>query len=73
MGQYLIAESQSITSILGTVWVVLKTAIGLGFVIFVHELGHFLLSLLAPCFLFLLFCLKACEDVLGMQCGRAVT
>ncbi len=41
MGQYLIAESQSITSILGTVWVVLKTAIGLGFVIFVHELGHF--------------------------------
>ena len=41
MGQYLIAESQSITSILSTVWVVLKTAIGLGFVIFVHELGHF--------------------------------
>ena len=41
MGQYLIAESQSFLSILSTVWVVLKAAIGLGFVIFVHELGHF--------------------------------
>ncbi|MEE3368291.1 MAG: site-2 protease family protein [Planctomycetota bacterium] len=44
MGQYLIAESQSFLSILSTVWVVLKAAIGLGFVIFVHELGHFVVA-----------------------------
>ena len=44
MGLYLIAESQSLASILGTTWVVLQAAIGLGFVIFVHELGHFVVA-----------------------------
>lgn len=44
MGMYLIAAFD-LTSLLSMVGVVLKVAIGLGAVIFVHELGHFLVAL----------------------------
>ena len=41
MGSYLIAEF-SFGGLLDTLYTIFKVAAGLGFVIFVHELGHFL-------------------------------
>ncbi len=38
----LLAESSSMAQLLGKVWLGVQVALGLGFVIFVHELGHFL-------------------------------
>jgi regulator of sigma E protease len=35
---------ETVNSVLGTAWTVLLVACGLGFVIFVHELGHFLVA-----------------------------
>ncbi|MHB8969898.1 MAG: M50 family metallopeptidase [Pirellulaceae bacterium] len=43
MGLYLIAAI-TLGGTLGLVWVILKVLIGLGLVIFVHELGHFLVA-----------------------------
>ena len=40
MGLLLIAASEP-TSLLTWIWVIFQVAAGLGFVIFVHELGHF--------------------------------
>ena len=34
--------AESLLSILGTIWTIAKVAIGIGFVIFVHELGHYI-------------------------------
>ncbi len=45
MDLYLIADSTSaLASTLGYAWVILKVLIGLGLVIFVHELGHFIVA-----------------------------
>lgn len=44
MGLCLIAESSFLVSLASTVIVILKVAAGLGAVIFVHELGHFLVA-----------------------------
>ncbi|QGJ71835.1 PDZ domain-containing protein [Planctomycetales bacterium 10988] len=41
MGFFLIAETSEWTDWLMTIWGYVQIAIGLGFVIFVHELGHF--------------------------------
>ncbi|RMF41208.1 MAG: metalloprotease [Planctomycetota bacterium] len=38
----LLADSNGLFRLLSTLWVILQVAIGLGFVIFIHELGHFL-------------------------------
>ena len=38
----LAAETSPLAGLGNTIWVALQVAIGLGFVIFVHELGHFL-------------------------------
>lgn len=38
----LLAEASPLTQLLGKVWLGVQVALGLGFVIFVHELGHFL-------------------------------
>ncbi len=38
----LLAEAGDLSKLLGNVWLGLQVALGLGFVIFVHELGHFL-------------------------------
>ena len=38
----LLAETSSLSQLLGNVWLGVQVALGLGFVIFVHELGHFL-------------------------------
>lgn len=38
----LLGETSQLQSALNTVWLVVQVALGLGFVIFVHELGHFL-------------------------------
>ena len=38
----LLAEASPLTALLGKVWLGVQVALGLGFVIFVHELGHFL-------------------------------
>lgn len=38
----LLAEASPLAQLLGRVWVIVQVALGLGFVIFVHELGHFL-------------------------------
>ena len=38
----LLAEVSPLTRLLGNVWLGVQVALGLGFVIFVHELGHFL-------------------------------
>lgn len=38
----LLAETGSLQRVLGNVWLGVQVALGLGFVIFVHELGHFL-------------------------------
>ena len=43
MGLYLIADSAFMAA-LGIAWTVLKVLVGLGLVIFVHELGHFLVA-----------------------------
>ncbi|MHB8866698.1 MAG: site-2 protease family protein, partial [Pirellulaceae bacterium] len=43
MGLYLIAAI-TFGGTLGLLWVILKVLLGLGFVIFVHELGHFLVA-----------------------------
>lgn len=37
-----LAEATALSELLGNVWLGLQVALGLGFVIFVHELGHFL-------------------------------
>lgn len=37
----LLAEASGLGRLLGLAWVILQVAIGLGFVIFIHELGHF--------------------------------
>ena len=42
MGLHLMAEISWLSSTLDMTWVIFKVAAGLGFVIFVHELGHFL-------------------------------
>lgn len=39
---FLLAEVSPLTRLLGNVWLGVQVALGLGFVIFVHELGHFL-------------------------------
>ncbi len=45
MDLYLIAaESSTLVATLGYIWIVLKVLIGLGLVIFVHELGHFIVA-----------------------------
>lgn len=45
MDFYLIADSSSVlASTLAMIWTVIKVLIGLGLVIFVHELGHFLVA-----------------------------
>lgn len=41
MSLYLIAD---LSSTLALLWVIVQVAVGLGFVIFVHELGHFLVA-----------------------------
>ncbi len=48
MAAYLMADLlaefnmlEAVLGVLGTIWLVLKVAAGIGFVIFVHELGHF--------------------------------
>lgn len=38
----ILAESTRLSELLGNVWLGVQVALGLGFVIFVHELGHFL-------------------------------
>lgn len=38
----LLAEASPLAALLGKVWLGVQVALGLGFVIFVHELGHFL-------------------------------
>lgn len=38
----LLAEASPLARLLGNVWLGVQVALGLGFVIFVHELGHFL-------------------------------
>ncbi len=38
----LLAEASPFTALMGKVWLGVQVALGLGFVIFVHELGHFL-------------------------------
>lgn len=38
----LLAETSRISQLLGNVWLGVQVALGLGFVVFVHELGHFL-------------------------------
>ena len=35
---------ESLTGTLGVAWTILKVVLGLGFVIFIHELGHFLMA-----------------------------
>ena len=40
----LIAETTMVENFFLTLWVIFKVAAGLGFVIFVHELGHFLVA-----------------------------
>ncbi len=37
-----LAEASELSKLLGNVWLGVQVALGLGFVIFVHELGHFL-------------------------------
>lgn len=44
MGLCLIAEVSTLDRTLGILWMVGSVACGLGFVIFVHELGHFLVA-----------------------------
>ncbi len=43
MGLYLIADSSLLDS-LSLIWTILKVLLGVGLVIFVHELGHFLVA-----------------------------
>src|SRR3990172_12440144 len=43
VGLYLIAAI-TLGGTLGLIWIILKVLIGLGLVIFVHELGHFLVA-----------------------------
>src|SRR3972149_1342960 len=43
VGLYLIAAI-TLGGTLGLIWIILMVAIGLGLVIFVHELGHFLVA-----------------------------
>ncbi len=44
MGMCLIADVSAVEQFFITLWVIFKVAAGLGFVIFVHELGHFLVA-----------------------------
>jgi regulator of sigma E protease len=39
---FIVGEATPLTRLLGNVWLGLQVALGLGFVVFVHELGHFL-------------------------------
>ncbi|MEZ6077631.1 MAG: site-2 protease family protein [Pirellulaceae bacterium] len=60
----LLAETSSLSQLLGNVWLGVQVALGLGFVIFVHELGHFLAAKT--------FGVRATSSTLGLMCRSAL-